>query len=55
MKSNLAQDLEKFLSPITVWQCYVGELILEDLAKVSATFLFLMAVWCTLFSIVKAV
>ena len=33
MKSNSAQDLEKFLSPIAVWQCYVGELILENLAK----------------------
>ena len=33
MKSNSAQDLEKFLSPITVWLCYVGELILENLAK----------------------
>ena len=33
LKSNLAQGLENFLSPIIVWQCYVGELILENLAK----------------------
>jgi len=33
LNSNLAQDLEKFSSPVTVQQYYVGELILENLAK----------------------
>ena len=33
LKSNPAKDLEKFLSLKTVWQGYVGELILENLAK----------------------
>ena len=33
LKSNSAQDLEEILSLKTMWQCHVGELILENLAK----------------------